>query len=162
MPRKSPFFFPPLFFLSLTVFLSLLSLFDFSFSSIFFLSSLSPPFQSIELQKWGSFPLFSSILSLPHTCLICIFFLNFFSFLFFLLIGLLSSLFFSLVLSHRIILCLAHTNCFLIFIFLFFIIPFDFLSFISPFDTWLNVSLSHKCTTWLMPCVTLHLVSRKT
>ena len=25
---------------------------------------------------------------------------------------------------------------------------------ISSFDTWLNVSHSHKCTTWLMPCVT--------
>ena len=33
---------------------------------------------------------------------------------------------------------------FLIFLFLLF----------PSFDTWLNVSHSHKCTTWLMPCVT--------
>ena len=26
---------------------------------------------------------------------------------------------------------------------------------ISSFDTWLNVTHSHKCTTWLIPCVTL-------
>ena len=34
----------------------------------------------------------------------------------------------------------------------------NFLIFLFPlfplFDTWLNVSHSHKCTTWLMPCVT--------
>ena len=34
----------------------------------------------------------------------------------------------------------------------------NFLIFLFPlfpsFDTWLNVSHSHKCTTWLIPCVT--------
>ena len=35
-------------------------------------------------------------------------------------------------------------------------------SLFPSFDTWLNVSHSHKCTTWLMPCVTplgCHVVS---
>ena len=55
------------------------------------------------------------------------------------------------------------------FSFFFFILPFDFLFLFSPyfllfpsFDIWLNVSHSLKCTTWLMPCVTQHLVPRKT
>ena len=39
-----------------------------------------------------------------------------------------------------------------LFFFLIFLI-FLFLLF-PPLDTWLNVSHSHKCTTWLMPCVT--------
>ena len=79
-----------------------------------FLLFLLPFTPSNWSQKLGNFPPLSSLLSPPHTCLIYIFFLNFFSFPFFLLIGLLSSLFFSLVLSHRIIFCLTHSNCFLI------------------------------------------------
>ena len=40
--------------------------------------------------------------------------------------------------------------------FLDFSLIFLYFSFIifPPLDTWLNVSNSHKCTTWLMPCVT--------
>ena len=47
--------------------------------------------------------------------------------------------------------CLLHCHSFYFSVFIFFISLFDFL---SPFDACLHVSHSHKCTTWLMPCVT--------
>ena len=58
--------------------------------------------------------------------------------------------------------CLLHSHSFKILIFFFFfILPFDFFFLFSlyfllfpSFDTWLNVSHSHKCTTWLIPRVT--------
>ena len=107
-------------------FLPLLPLFSFSFFYPICLSPLSfcfPPFllpftPPNWSQKWGSFPPLSSLLSPPHTCLICIFSLIFFLFFYYWSSFFLFFLFFfSFVLSHRIIFCLSHSNCFLIFIF---------------------------------------------
>ena len=89
------FLFFPLSSFSPTFFL-LLFLSDFSFSSMFLLSSFSPPFHSTELvPKERKFappppPPLSSLLLPPHTCLICIFSLiSFLFFSFFLLVFLL-------------------------------------------------------------------------
>ena len=82
-----PFLFSP--------FLPLLPRFSFSFFYPIFLSPLSFCFPTFLLpftppnwsQKWGSFPPLSSLISPPHTCLICIFSLIYFILFSFFLLG---------------------------------------------------------------------------
>ena len=135
MPRKSQFSFL-LLSSSLYPFSSPMS--DFSSPFLFWLSSffLFLIFLLALIKSEGNFPPLSSLLSPPHICLI------FSLFLF--------SLFSLLVLSYPTELSLLFAPI----LNFFFLILFSF-PIISSTYTWLNVSHSYKCTTWLMPCVTL-------
>ena len=144
MPRKSPFLFlsplslspslarPLLLSLPLFFFLFLIHLHFFLLFALILISFF--------IFFFFSFPFLYSLFSHFQ-----------FSFIFFF-----SSLY--LILIHRIVQKVGETfphfpPCYVLFTIFPYFHDFSF-PIISSFDTWLNESHSHKCTTWLMPCVT--------